>query len=78
VIGVAAVLPKVTVSADVKFVPLMFTGVPGGPELGETLEIVGVPFDEELYVKFALEVLDSLFTWTTTLTMPATWAGVTA
>src|SRR5207302_983770 len=37
----AGVLPKVTVVAPVKFVPVSVTVDPGGPDVGEKLEIVG-------------------------------------
>ena len=44
----AGLLPKVTVSADTKLVPVIVTCVPGAPEVGDTLVIVGGPVEDEM------------------------------
>ena len=47
-VGVAANVPlKETVAFEAKFVPVMVTGVPTGPEVGEMLVIVGAVGEDE-------------------------------
>src|SRR5713226_7641672 len=71
--------PKATVAPDPKFVPLMVTCVPGGPELGEILAIVGFPTGGVVKANPPASLPDwpSGF-WTVTSTVPAAFAGVTA
>jgi hypothetical protein len=76
---VAFVLPKATVSADSKFEPVIVTCVPAGPDVGETLTIVGAPVEDEVYVNPPERVAVKLpGSSTDTFTGPAAFAGVTA
>jgi hypothetical protein len=50
----ALVLPNFTAAADSKFVPVMVTCVPDGPEVGEIAEIFGLPGDEVSSSRLAL------------------------
>src|SRR5713226_4426163 len=78
VVEVAFTVPKATVAPDARFVPLMVTCVPGGPELGETLAIVGFPTGGVVKANPPASLPDwpSEF-WTVTSTVPAAFAAVT-
>jgi len=79
VVEVAFTVPKVTVTPDAKFAPLMVTWVPGVPELGEMLAIVGFPTGGVVKANPPASLPDwpSRF-WTVTSTAPAVLAAVTA
>jgi hypothetical protein len=79
VVGVAFVLPKATTSADAKFVPVIVICVPGAPEVGATLEIVGGLDCDPLYVNPLARLADRLPGFSTvTVARPAALGGVTA